>query len=752
MMKHLSTVGMVIAACMAATAQETTPPLLKAGKAPQTAATLLNVFPASVVQMPPERQGRTELSSTYAPSGSSWGEHLDEKMVFLHEMKHVQDKENSFGLRIGKGGQLYSLRGAFGESIPPQGLGNPWNDEVWQSVAVCNEYNGGPDLKQLPEETVKRINRFDYARTYFIHNSGAYIPARVDSGTVTLSLDVMLDKEQPGQLDVIMRDTVSGQPWITFGTLHVTNGTIAFGETRVAAYEPGAWVNIALSFELGEGDASRRATITTRPAGGEATIVEAPFAGLGFKAFTWLGLSAGAEHDGTVYVDNLALERVTDEFTEWPIKEDFEAWMPFPVVGPAESVSTTDKVAASGRRSLQIRDSKSMEHDWQPMLRIGVQTTKSDSLYCPLLASDIPSDGRTFRTVNWGIVPQLRTICRSPVLYYVQTRDVGDGVIEITYVIHNFSVRDDVSFRWLNAPWGGTRVTSLPHHYMSSPENVLMDREWVKANCGAIGVRKTGGWNLSTVTEEPDSPSLSLVFGRDKHLEKEKARRERGEYHCQIDESIYRHMGPIIPDDWKTRPEHTFRNYEVAVVIPKLNLDPGTTIWYRSYLVVNKKSRTVELAKSLVDQVDYGYCEFDPASTPKAPVRMSDSKVVDTGSEPAFQVFAHPVPGTMPLFVIEQESTGREVITTDPYIFVPQEKLNFGLPADHAKADFYNNAVGYSLDENDSKWKRLLGYGYKTKPEGGDYVRLSEVLGQDQFPEPGAFHLDLWVERGKSGN
>jgi|GEM_PF-4357250 len=67
-------------------------------------------------------------------------------------MKHVHDVGNSFSLLIGKSGQLYSSRGAFGESVPPQRIQSPCNDEVWQFVAVSGEYNS-PEipLKDAPE-------------------------------------------------------------------------------------------------------------------------------------------------------------------------------------------------------------------------------------------------------------------------------------------------------------------------------------------------------------------------------------------------------------------------------------------------------------------------------------------------------------------------------------------------------------------------------------------------------------------------
>lgn len=196
-------------------------------------------------------------------------------------------------------------------------------------------------------------------------------------------------------------------------------------------------------------------------------------------------------------------------------------------------------------------------------------------------------------------------------------------------------------------------------------------------------------------------------------------------------------MGPILAEDWKTRPDNTFRNYEVAVVIPKFRLAPGTTIWYRSYLVVNRKDRTVELAKYLVDKVDYGYRVFDPATTPTVPVNLP--------GQGSFELFANPVPGTMPLFLIENKTTGREVTTTDPYIFVPQEKLDFGIPPEHPQADYYNQAIGYSMDENNTNWKRLLGYGYVDRPTSGNWIQLSSLLNPERFSKATTYDLDLWV-------
>lgn len=529
---------------------------------------LLAVFPKSVVQVPATERGQTIISSSYTPNGSLWGEGLDETQVFQAEIRHQQERDNSFALRIGKGGQIYSLRGAFGESIPPSSTRSPWNDEVWQFVSVCTRYNRLESLLHagsVPKEVEQRFKNSPYSQNYFIHNSGAYIP----------------------------------------------------------------------------GDSALK------------------------------------------------------------------------------------------------------------------------NIYCPLFGSEVADDGRTYRTINWGLVPQVKSINRSPILYYCQTRDVGDGVIELTWVVHNFSVREDIVFDHLNAPWGGTRMTSLPFHYVSTPGGELMSRQTIadKGFHDGVDVRQTGGWNLSCVSETSDSPSLALVYGRDLHLESELEKRKNNRPHIQVAPSLYRdwvaHNLPIR--EWQKRPENSWRNYEVAVVIPKFRLAPGTTIWYRSFLVVNRRDKTIELAKSLVDKVDYGLVTFDPANTPMLPVYIQDGKLLDavkTGGTPAFELFSKPVPGTLPLFLIENTITGKEAITTDPYIFVTKEKLDFGVPKEHPNYDYYSHAVGYSMDKNNSNWKRLLGYGYVNKPAKGSFKQLSDILDSSLFPEADTYHVNLWVAKplGNSAN
>ena len=534
---------------------------------------ILSLFPKSTLGIEAAAGGMTDLNQQYSPGKSLWTEGLDEENVFHGEMIHRQEKENSFALRIGKGGQVYSLRGPFGESVPPSwrkegSQQSPWNDEVWQFVAVCTKYNGFKQAQQagkIPESTLAKVKRSGFADSFFVHNSGAYIP-----------------------------------------------------------------------------------------------------------------------------------------------------------------------------NDLEI-----------------------SSLYCPLLEEEMDQSQRCFRMLNWGLVPQIKTIHRSPILFYTQVRDVGNGAIELTWVVHNFSVEEDVVFDHLNAPWGGTRVSSLPLRYVSAPDGSLLERKEILNKIGVVSVEKTAGWNISCATDEPDSSSLALVYGLDKHLESELTKKAKGKPYAQFAHSLYRDWRASEPNydkrwkDWQSRPANSFRNYDVCEVIPKLRIAPGTSIWYRSFLVVGPRDKVIQQATELVDHVDYGLLDFGPETTRMLPVSIDGDKLL-TGKaakshtkqnqqSKKFAVFAKPVTGTKPLFLIENSVTDQQVVSTDPYIFVPQQKLDLQFPPNHPFAKYYSNVIGYSLGQRRSQWRALLGFGFEKKPESGNWAQLSDLLDKSKFPPASKFHLDLWV-------
>ena len=87
---------------------------------------------------------QTSISRSYSPSNSEWSINYSEEL--LMDTLITSDSSSDWVLRVGKGGQIYSLKtDSLGETVPPQyrssdgGQWAPWVDEVWQTVSVYNK-------------------------------------------------------------------------------------------------------------------------------------------------------------------------------------------------------------------------------------------------------------------------------------------------------------------------------------------------------------------------------------------------------------------------------------------------------------------------------------------------------------------------------------------------------------------------------------------------------------------------------------
>ncbi len=127
--------------------------------------TLLDVFPTSTRGLIPGTNQTFTASADYTNSGSSWWIPFSEEHVFQERLVNTQyypdsrqcDLQRSWDLRVGHGGQIYSLRSHFGEAIPPQWrtadtndpyyhgtYACPWMDEVFQTVVWDSTYPTEP--------------------------------------------------------------------------------------------------------------------------------------------------------------------------------------------------------------------------------------------------------------------------------------------------------------------------------------------------------------------------------------------------------------------------------------------------------------------------------------------------------------------------------------------------------------------------------------------------------------------------------
>lgn len=145
-----------------------------------TGTSVLDLFPDLGVS---QKSGAASCSFEYEPCGSTWNKDVNEEDVFLATLK-----ADTWQLGVGKGGHIYSLRGPYGESVPPQRKESPWNDEVWQMVVTAenvivpiqdyqNSFHG---KKEFPE-----VWNSTFPLMYFVHQAGIYTKgAGMDGGAV----------------------------------------------------------------------------------------------------------------------------------------------------------------------------------------------------------------------------------------------------------------------------------------------------------------------------------------------------------------------------------------------------------------------------------------------------------------------------------------------------------------------------------------------------------------------------------------
>ena len=128
------------------------------------------------------RSGKTpaSINFSYEPSGSKWGQHAMEEDAFFASMtNHPLNLAHKWRLGIGKGGNIYSFRGPFGEAIPPQEAYEKktksiWVDEVWQVVAVDSSKINRDELTPEGGEPEKGEDHI-HGMKYFIHQAGSYL-------------------------------------------------------------------------------------------------------------------------------------------------------------------------------------------------------------------------------------------------------------------------------------------------------------------------------------------------------------------------------------------------------------------------------------------------------------------------------------------------------------------------------------------------------------------------------------------------
>jgi hypothetical protein len=343
----------------------------------------------------------------------------------------------------------------------------------------------------------------------------------------------------------------------------------------------------------------------------------------------------------------------------------------------------------------------------------GVYTRDKDSrpFYSPLLAEAGDAARRAYSVLNWAQIPDA-SVNRSGVLVYTRYRDLGDGVIEVTYVVYNFERQPLTNL----SPWGGVRTSVFPEQVVSNPDGSY--RFWTPFSYGSsdcrIDFEKTGGWAAVTQNAaDPHSFAIAVVFGRE--LDK-----------------IGRHYGKPRYDTGNSR--HGQRDYTVQATLIQIKDQPGTPHLLRMYFVLDTLDKAAAKANQLASYATYQPLDLTTGNTPLVPVfakPAADGPAVLTrtppsaAAAPVCRVYAWPVQGSRPLFVIREASTRRCFVSSDPYARCAREP--FVNPFAPGAAGFarYEHRTVYKPFLGRTEWVELLGFALPAPDPG--HVALSDI-------------------------
>jgi len=338
--------------------------------------------------------------------------------------------------------------------------------------------------------------------------------------------------------------------------------------------------------------------------------------------------------------------------------------------------------------------------------------------YSPILKKHWNPATRTLSLVSWSQMARSPNVWKSGMLTYASYRDLGNGAIEVTNFVTNFGDQD---LTFINTPWGGARPSTFPETILS-----LWAGTWQVAAQGSYGsnspifARDTGGWQawVKNSTQE-QSDSLAVVFGN-------------------------RPLPAVSGEEWMSFRTvltygltHVGRDYAVSSIQNNIRLQASQSLACRWHLVVGPFGQTRIKASDLARHAGLWMPQIDASVV--TPVWTTAGTPSSTGEGAAdFYLYAQPIPGTVPVFAMEDTRTGRIFATLDPYELCPTAPHPNPLPTSHRQYALYQNRVVHYQYNSPGAVRDLLGYAYLEARATGDNVEVS-------LPSVGGMPLKVWA-------
>jgi len=325
--------------------------------------------------------------------------------------------------------------------------------------------------------------------------------------------------------------------------------------------------------------------------------------------------------------------------------------------------------------------------------------------FSPLLSSG-STEANSYSTLSLAVQADAEATPQLPggLLNYQRTKDLGDGVIEVTHSIYNFG-DDTVDFH--NLPWGGVRKTVFDKMLVSDPGGGFTDKQIVSfgnPTNQVVTAASTGGWAAFTEGIAGTDRGLAYVFGdTDTHLNQT----------WQKNESSWRWGDG--GGDFLGIP---IRNFHVGTFRRIIDIDPGDLFESRYFLVLGDVDHiestianrnlisSATYDKRIISVENSGLLAWEIVEENGVASVLS----VATVEAADFLTYAQPVNGSQPLFLFE-DTGGNEFISIDPYAL---------------------SATPYDQQTN---YKAILGFVLPPELVNGDpdYVKLTSLFQGNGF-------------------
>ncbi len=338
-----------------------------------------------------------------------------------------------------------------------------------------------------------------------------------------------------------------------------------------------------------------------------------------------------------------------------------------------------------------------------------------EPFYSPLLASQWDPATSSLYLLNWAQQARSPNVWKSGVLIQTGYRDIGGGAIEVVQLLSNFGSE---KITYMNAPWGGVRHSSLPHTVLSEKGGgwKKVEGSWGWEGIPSAPFNETGGWiGWARDSSNEASPTLGLVFGVEGG--------KRPDWRKGRSQILYGTAAKGSP-----------RDYDAVETSCSINLPHGESLMVRWFLVIGPFAHVRERAVALSGNA----AMWQPAMKRSAlkPVWIDSNDLSNAGKgDPDFHLYALPVAGAVPVFLMKDSSTGACFAATDPSAGVPKAPLRNPIPASNPLHAVYENREVHYQYQSNVLPTALLGFASLKETEGTSRIEL---------PGAGGASLVVW--------